>query len=31
MDVIGLNRKQWASGSPTLSICERDGTCVGLV
>jgi RimJ/RimL family protein N-acetyltransferase len=31
IDVIGLNRKRWASGSPTLSICERDGTCVGLV
>jgi RimJ/RimL family protein N-acetyltransferase len=31
IDVIALNRTRWASGSPTLSICERDGTCVGLV
>ena len=31
IDVIALNRQRWASGSPTLSICERDGTCVGLV
>jgi [ribosomal protein S5]-alanine N-acetyltransferase len=30
-DVIALNRQRWASGSSTLSICERDGTCVGLV
>ena len=30
-DVIALNRQRWASGSPTLSICERDGMCVGLV
>ena len=30
-DVIALNRQRWASGSPTLSICEPDGTCVGLV
>jgi [ribosomal protein S5]-alanine N-acetyltransferase len=30
-DVIALNRERWASGSPTLSICERDGSCVGLV
>ena len=31
MDVLALNRQRWASGSPTLSICERDGECVGLV
>ena len=31
IDVIALNRQRWASGSPTLAICERDGTCVGLV
>jgi ribosomal-protein-alanine N-acetyltransferase len=31
VDVIALNRHRWANGSPTLSICERDGTCVGLV
>ena len=31
IDVVALNRERWASGSPTLSICERDGTCVGLV
>jgi len=30
-DVIALHRKRWTSGSPTLSICDRDGTCVGLV
>lgn len=30
IDVLALNRRRWASGSPTLSICERDGTCVGL-
>ena len=30
-DVIALNRQRWASRSPTLSICERDGSCVGLV
>ena len=31
IDVLALNRQRWASGSPTLSICERDGECVGLV
>jgi [ribosomal protein S5]-alanine N-acetyltransferase len=31
IDVLTLNRQRWASGSPTLSICERDGNCVGLV
>jgi len=25
------NEERWAQGSPTLSICELDGTCVGLV
>lgn len=30
-DVLALGRERWASGSPTLSICEPDGTCVGLV
>ena len=29
--VIALNQQRWANGSPTLSICEPDGTCVGLV
>ena len=31
IDVLVLNQQRWASGSPTLSICERDGECVGLV
>ena len=30
-DVLAENRRAWANGSPTLSICEPDGTCVGLV
>jgi [ribosomal protein S5]-alanine N-acetyltransferase len=30
-EVLTLNRQRWASGSPTLSICEHDGDCVGLV
>lgn len=30
-EVIAVNRQRWANGSPTLSICEPDGTCVGLV
>ena len=25
------NEERWAHGSPTLSICELDGTCVGKV
>ena len=29
--VIVRNEARWADGSPTLSICELDGTCVGLV
>ncbi len=31
VEVLALNRQRWASGSPTLSICEHDGECVGLV
>ena len=31
VDILALNRERWMSGSPTLSICERDGLCVGLV
>lgn len=31
VDVLALNQQRWASGSPTLSICEGDGPCVGLV
>ena len=30
-DVLVRNEERWAAGSPTLSICELDGTCVGLV
>ena len=30
-EILALNRQRWMSGSPTLSICERDGLCVGLV
>ncbi len=30
-DVLSLNEERWAHGSPTLSICELDGTCVGKV
>jgi RimJ/RimL family protein N-acetyltransferase len=29
--VLVRNEERWAHGSPTLSICELDGTCVGLV
>jgi RimJ/RimL family protein N-acetyltransferase len=29
--VLAENDERWADGSPTLSICELDGTCVGLV
>lgn len=25
------NEERWANGSPTLSICEPDGTCLGLI
>ena len=31
IDVIAQNQQRLASGSPTLSICEPDGTCVGQV
>jgi [ribosomal protein S5]-alanine N-acetyltransferase len=31
MEVLLLNRKRWAEGSPTFSICELDGICVGHV
>ena len=30
-DVLVQNEERWAQGSPTLSICELDGTCVGKV
>jgi RimJ/RimL family protein N-acetyltransferase len=30
-DVLAQNAKGWANGSPTLSICEPDGTFVGKV
>jgi RimJ/RimL family protein N-acetyltransferase len=30
-DVLVQNQERWARGSPTLSICEPDGTCVGKV
>jgi RimJ/RimL family protein N-acetyltransferase len=30
-DVLVQNEERWAQGSPTLSICESDGTCVGKV
>lgn len=30
-DVLAQNEQRWAHGSPTLSICEPDGTCVGKV
>jgi ribosomal-protein-alanine N-acetyltransferase len=30
-DVLVQNKERWARGSPTLSICELDGTCVGKV
>lgn len=30
-DVLAQNVERWAKGSPTLSICELDGTCVGKV
>ena len=29
--VLVQNEERWARGSPTLSICELDGTCVGKV
>ena len=30
-EVVELNERRWAEGSPTLSLCERDGAFVGLV
>ena len=30
-DVLVQNEERWSRGSPTLSICELDGTCVGKV
>jgi [ribosomal protein S5]-alanine N-acetyltransferase len=30
IDVLALNQRRWAGGSPTLSICTPDGSCVGL-
>jgi ribosomal-protein-alanine N-acetyltransferase len=30
-DVLMQNEERWAHGSPTLSICELDGTCVGKI
>jgi RimJ/RimL family protein N-acetyltransferase len=30
-DVLVQNEERWAHGSPTLSICELDGGCVGKV
>ena len=30
-EILARNADRWAHGSPTLSICELDGTCVGLV
>jgi len=29
--VLVQNEERWTNGSPTLSICELDGTCVGKV
>ena len=30
LDVLALNRRRWANGSPTLSICDAVGVCVGI-
>ena len=30
-DVLELNRRRWAEGSPTFSICEMDLHCCGHV
>ena len=30
-EVLAQNAERWAQGSPTLAICEPDGTCVGKV
>jgi RimJ/RimL family protein N-acetyltransferase len=29
IDVLTLNRRRWADGSPTFSVCEMDDVCVG--
>jgi RimJ/RimL family protein N-acetyltransferase len=31
IDVLTLNRRRWAEGSPTFAICEMDGICGGHV
>ena len=31
IDVLLLNRRRWPDGSPTFSVCEQDGMCVGHV
>jgi RimJ/RimL family protein N-acetyltransferase len=30
-EVLALNERRWTAGSPTMSICDQDGRCVGLV
>ncbi len=30
-EVLALNRRRWAAGSPTLAICDQDDRCVGHV
>jgi ribosomal-protein-alanine N-acetyltransferase len=30
-EVLALNERRWAAGSPTMSICDRDGRCIGLI
>jgi [ribosomal protein S5]-alanine N-acetyltransferase len=30
-EVLALNRKRWAEGSPTFCVCEPGGSCVGHV
>jgi RimJ/RimL family protein N-acetyltransferase len=30
-EVLALNRRRWAAGSPTFAICEQDDRCVGHV
>ena len=30
-DVLAKNAERWAAGSPTLSICEPDRTCMGSI
>jgi ribosomal-protein-alanine N-acetyltransferase len=31
IDVLAESQLRWKGGSPTLSICERDGECVGQI